>query len=139
MRSENHNDGGGMRRRIYIAGPIAKGDLAGNVNRATTAFISLAKMGFAPMCPHLSVYSSPCVPGDNPNEVHAVGTPGGNHNMSQADWLGVDLPWVAASDAVLRIQGESVGAEQEVALAKELGIPVVYDLESVSALFPKNN
>lgn len=40
-------------------------------------------------------------------------------------WLEQDFPWVAASDIVLRLPGESTGADLEVELANELGIPVV--------------
>jgi len=36
----------------------------------------------------------------------------------------IDLPWLGAADAVLRLPGESLGAEIEVAEARQLGIPV---------------
>jgi hypothetical protein len=58
-------------------------------------------------------------------------TPG---NTTFEDWMGLDLAWVEAADALIRLPGESVGADQEVALARKLGIPVfrnVYDLISV--------
>ncbi len=34
-------------------------------------------------------------------------------------------------DAVLRIQGESVGADQDVEIAKELGLKIFYDLSEI--------
>ncbi len=34
-------------------------------------------------------------------------------------------------DAVLRIQGDSKGADQDVKLAQELGLPVYYDLKDI--------
>lgn len=120
-----------MRKRVYIAGPISKGDLAHNVNQATAAFVALAKAGFAPFCPHWSVYAKPCAWshfGDG-LRVECVATWNGNDDMTHADWMGVDLPWVAASDAVLRLPGESTGADLEVGCAIEHGIPVYFSVE----------
>lgn len=141
-----------MRKRAYIAGPISKGDLCHNLNQATAAFVALAKAGFAPLCPHWSVYSKPatkrtethfeadCECEDGWVEVDTVrvtceATAMGNDDMQHADWMGVDLPWVAASDAVLRLPGESVGADMEVACARERGIPVFETVEALVAHF----
>lgn len=128
-----------MRKRIYIAGPISKGGLADNVNRATDAFVRLAKAGYAPMCPQWSVFSSPCVPVPagsvyvEGEAVQAIGTALGTPGMTHADWLGVDLPWVVASHAVLRLPGESTGADLEVACAERHNIPVFHDLARLIA------
>lgn len=121
--------------RVYIAGPISKGDLARNLNQATAAFVRLAKAGIAPLCPHWSAYSKPCYPiGDAmPGAVLAVGTIQGNGEMSHADWLAVDLPWVEVADAVLRLPGESAGADREVAHARERGIPVFDSIDDLIA------
>lgn len=124
-----------MRKRIFISGPISRGDLCHNINQATAAFVALAKAGFAPMCPHWSVYSKPCVPWMLPNEVMAVGSVAGNPHMTHADWMAVDLPWVGASDALLRLPGESVGADMEVKYAREVGVPVFANVDSVVAYF----
>ena len=121
-----------MRKRVYIAGPISKGDLLHNINPATAAFVALAKAGVAPLCPHWSVYSKPAFH----NLVYDVlceATVAGNDEMGHADWLGVDLPWVAVSDAVLRLPGDSTGADMETACAKEHGIPVFHSVEEVIA------
>lgn len=125
-----------LRKRIYIAGPISKGDLATNVNQATAAFVALAKLGYAPMCPHWSVYAHECDQGEffedeNPKACHAVGWAEGNHDMTHADWLGIDLPWVEVSHAVLRLPGESTGADMEVAHAKANGLPVFKSIEEI--------
>lgn len=124
-----------MRKRVYIAGPISKGDLAHNINQATAAFVTLAKAGLAPMCPHWSVYSKKTETLgfglDGKPSVFCQATVQGNDEMTYEDWMGVDLPWVAASDAVLRLPGESGGADREVALAKELGIPVFYSVHDL--------
>jgi hypothetical protein len=113
------------RLRVYIAGPISRGPLVENVNRATAAFVELAKAGLAPFCPHWSAFSSGCEDIGG-NRVSAVGTVAGHPSMAHADWIGVDLPWVAVSDAVLRLPGDSVGADAEVAHAIRHGVPVFH-------------
>jgi hypothetical protein len=42
-----------------------------------------------------------------------------------------DFEWLKCCDAVLRLPGESTGADREVALAKELGIPVYYSIADI--------
>jgi hypothetical protein len=120
-----------VRKRVYIAGPITKGDLAHNIRQAEAAFYALLKAGLAPLCPHWSCY------GSGP-QVTTFGTvyataaavhPGTTHD----DWLDADLPWVAVSHAVLRLPGESSGADKEVALAGSLGIPVFDSVDAVVA------
>lgn len=121
---------------MYIAGPISNGDLAENVNRATAAFVALAKAGFAPLCPHWSVYAKPCGRADwSDGRTVCYGTRNGNDEMSHADWMRVDLPWVAAADAVLRLPGASAGADRETAHAESLGVPVFADLNELICHF----
>lgn len=117
--------------RVFISGPISKGNLAANLNQATAAFVALAKAGLAPLCPHWSAYSKPCAPGLSDGECVCIGTRMGNGEMVHADWMNVDLPWVAVSDAVLRLPGESTGADREVEHARSLGVPVYYSLREV--------
>lgn len=128
-----------MRKRIYIAGPISKGNLADNVNQATAAFVALAKLGYAPMCPHWSVYAKDCGAGlfhedegtNWESYCHVVGDAAGHPDMTHADWLGIDLPWVEVSHAVLRLPGESTGADIEVEHAKTNGLPVFRSIEEI--------
>jgi hypothetical protein len=115
-----------MRRklRVYIAGPISKGDLLHNVRQADDAFAALLRAGLAPFCPHWSVYhgSARYVDSGSTRVVATADpTPAGT---THADWMGADLPWVEVADAVLRLPGVSVGADAEVALAQRCGIPV---------------
>lgn len=118
------------RKRVYIAGPISKGDLAHNINQATAAFLALARAGLAPWCPHWSAFSG----GVGRVGYTVVGIAGANPNdLRHADWLAVDLPWVAAADAVLRLPGESTGADREVELARLMGIPVFERVEDLIA------
>lgn len=117
------------KKRVYLAGPISKGDLTENVNQATEAFVQLAKAGLAPFCPQWSVYSKPCKA--KGSGVQCLGTQNGNSEMVHSDWLGVDIPWVEVSDVVLRLSGESIGADAEVAHAKKSSIPVFESVAEV--------
>lgn len=102
------------RHRIYIAGPISKGDLQHNLKQARDATKWLAERGFAPLCPHLTCYLG----GDKP-EVMAAG-------ISHETFLQMDLAWLEMADACLRLKGESEGADRETKFCEEQGIPVYY-------------
>lgn len=60
--------------------------------------------------------------------------PGHEHTPHDI-WMEVDIPWVAVADAVLRLPGESVGADLETGYAEEQGIPVFYGLDEVDLFF----
>lgn len=119
------------RRRVYLAGPISRGDLLHNVNQATAAFVALAKAGLAPLCPHWSVFSKPAFRPPGGDAVYCRATAQGNDEMSHAEWLGADLPWVSVAEALLRLPGESAGADMEVAEARRCGIPVFFAVDDV--------
>lgn len=118
--------------RAYIAGPISNGDLCENVNRATAAFLALAKAGCAPMCPHWSCFSGPMHEAESdcwPRVYFAFASSQPNE-LTHADWMGICLEWVDVCDFVVRLPGESKGADMEVARATERGIKVFYTLDS---------
>lgn len=100
-----------MRKRIFISGPIAAGDRVENLAAALQAFRVLADHGFAPFCPHLSMFIAFSMPG-----------------IRYEDWMQIDLPWVEVADAVLRLPGESKGADQECQLALQRGLTVYHNL-----------
>lgn len=108
-----------MRKRIYIAGPISYGDLAENIRQATGAGLALIRAGFAPLVPHLTCYMGGPTPEVLPRET------------TRQDWLATDLPWVVASDALLRLPGFSKGADCEVSCANDHGIPVFFSLDDL--------
>lgn len=118
------------RLRVYIASPIRLGDLCNNLNAATDCYHRLLRSDLAPLCPALSCYSGDSYRrmGRNADRVGALAEvyPRGT---THEDWMGVDLPWVEVSDAVLRLPGASVGADAEVAHARAHGIPVFYSEE----------
>jgi hypothetical protein len=49
--------------------------------------------------------------------------------MPYQNWLSIDNEWLSLCDYLLRLPGQSHGADQEVALAKSLNIPVFYSIE----------
>jgi hypothetical protein len=44
-------------------------------------------------------------------------------------WLEIDFAWVKKCDALIRLPGESSGADREVELARSLGIPVYFSIQ----------
>jgi len=102
-----------MRTRVYVSGPITIGDPEENMQAGIAAGQELLEAGYAPLVPHLSVQWAK------------------THDNAWEEWIDMDLAWVALADAVLRIPGESRGAEVEVAHAETLGIPVFYSLDAL--------
>jgi hypothetical protein len=139
-----------MRKRVYIAGPITKGDLASNINQAEAAFFRLPRLGslrsvhIGPLTQSRPMRTGPSgctpmvvMPGCvSLGAVRIATTDGGE--CTHADWLGVDLPWVEVADAVLRLPGESSGADAEVAHARKNGVPVYDDVEELIACEPQH-
>ncbi len=97
-------------KKIYIAGPYTKGDVAVNVGNAIAVANRLKDAGYAPYVPHLTHFWHLLFP--RPYE----------------DWLELDNQFLPLCDALLRIPGESKGADAEVELAGKLGIPVFESL-----------
>jgi hypothetical protein len=96
-----------MRRRIYISGPLtSSGNVLDNLDRAMSAARALIAAGFAPLCPHLTYHVDP------------------GEEIPHATWMAIELPWVSVAEGVLRLPGESLGADLEVARAEEQGVPV---------------
>lgn len=100
-------------KKVYVAGPYTKGDVAVNVKNAIDAGSQLADAGFAPMIPHLSHFW------------HLVSPRPYDY------WIALDLEFLPFCDYLLRIPGESSGADNEVAVAESLGIPVFFSVESL--------
>jgi hypothetical protein len=96
---------------VYISGPITLGDRHANVRQATQAFATLRRHGYAVICPHWSQLAEWAHP-------ELVG------GLPHSEWINNDLPLVERSDAVLRLPGESRGADEECEYALACGIPV---------------
>lgn len=109
-------------KRVYVCGPLTQGNMPVNVHLAVMAADRLLKAGFAPYCPHLNVEWEKIAPG-----------------ATYEEWLALDFVWLEVCDALLRLPGDSPGADREVAYARKLGIPVfmsAMDLYSAAGLNP---
>ena len=100
-------------KKVYIAGPYTKGDVAQNVRDAVFAADRLSRAGYAPFIPHLTHFWHLLCPHD------------------WEFWYEQDLHWLEVCDCVLRLPGESVGANREVRRARELGMPVYWAVETM--------
>lgn len=49
------------------------------------------------------------------------------------DWIRMDLAIVPRADILLRLPGESKGADGEVALAEKLGVPIAFGWDELVA------
>lgn len=99
--------------KVYIAGPITKGDVAANVRNAILAADAVRALGHIPFVPHLNHFWHMVAP------------------RSYEDWLKIDMAWLRECDCVLRLPGESNGADLEVAEAVRLSIPVYYSIREL--------
>ena len=97
--------------KVYIAGPYTKGDVGENVHTAIKVAEQVVNMGHTPFVPHLSHFWHLIRP--RPYEF----------------WLDYDLVWLRVCDVVLRYPGESLGADREVRVAEEAGIPVCHGID----------
>jgi nucleoside 2-deoxyribosyltransferase len=95
-----------MKLLIYIAGPYTKPDCVENTHKMIKVADELVSRGLCPVIPTLNLLWHIVTP--RPPEF----------------WYEYDLEILARCDAVLRLPGESVGADREVKEAHKLGIPV---------------
>ena len=98
--------------RIYVAGPYTKGDVAMNVRSAIEAADRLLKAGHAPFLPHLAHFWHLVCPG--PYE----------------QWITLDLAWLPVCQAIVRLPGDSSGADGEIVEARRLGIPIFSSVDA---------
>lgn len=98
---------------VYIAGPYTHPDPVANTRAAMEMGDRLAVLGMAPYVPHLSLFWHLLFP-------HPVDW-----------WYEFDLHWLARCDCLLRLPGESKGADDEVEYALAHGIPVFRSLDGL--------
>lgn len=92
--------------KIYIAGPYSNGDVEENVRIAIHAGDYVARFGHIPFIPHLTHFWHMLI----------------HHDYEF--WMKQDMEWLKECDALLRLEGESKGADREVAMAQELGLKI---------------
>ncbi len=91
---------------IYIAGPYTKGDVELNVRNALAMAEKVIQKGGLPFVPHLSHFW------------HL------EHPKDLRWWYSYDIELLKRCDCLVRLMGESEGADNEVLVATELRIPV---------------
>lgn len=110
-------EGSRRKLRIYVAGPYTNGDVAQNVRSAIfEADYITSHLGHVAYCPHLTHFWHMLLPHE--------------HEF----WMQLDLAWLDVCDAILRLPGESAGADREVAYAQTRGSIVyhsVFDIPPV--------
>lgn len=91
---------------VYVAGPLT-GDAPENARQASLAGQAIADAGMVEFVPHDAVFRHQATP------------------RSWEAWVAWCCSWIERCDVLLRLPGESEGADAEVAHAQGLGIPVV--------------
>lgn len=99
--------------KVYIAAPYTNGDTVQNVRRAIEIADFLADLDYAPFIPHLTHFWHFLCP----------------HEWEF--WLAQDNAWLSCCDCVLRLSGDSTGADIEVKKAREMNIPVFNSIEDL--------
>ena len=110
---QQDRDKEGGRMLVYIAAPYTKGDIGINLHRVFDVADQIIDMGHTPIIPHLT------------HLWHIVSP------KPWEFWLKYDEAFLDISDAVLRLNGDSIGADMEVKRARELCIPVYYSVEEL--------
>lgn len=105
-----------LRPIVYLSGPITKGNRNDNLHQFNEAHRRTIDLGFAPINPGITMLLPFAWQEEYPHST----------------WIDCDLPLVAASHIVLRLPGESVGADMEVDFALNLDMPVVHDLDELA-------
>lgn len=102
-----------MKLKVYIASPYTKGDGGVNVKKQLEMFTLLSDAGFFPYAPLLTHF------------VHM-------HNpRPYRTWIEHDFIWVKTCDALIRLQGESAGADREIETAERYDIPVFREIDEL--------
>lgn len=104
---------------IYLAGPMGAGPRLDSVRRGIEDAGRLRAAGFAVFAPHRSALDElVCGPSD------------------YEAWMREDFEWIARCDVLVRMPGESPGADREVAHAQSLGLPVFYGAGALIEAMP---
>jgi hypothetical protein len=98
---------------VYVAGPMRLGSMDENVRAAILEAERLRRARIVPYTPQLSMLWNLVTP------------------VSFEDWMELDEQVIARCDGLLRLPGESVGADREVEIAARYGVPVFMTVEGV--------
>jgi len=98
---------------VYVSAPYSQGDVALNIRRVIEMADKLLAAGYIPLVPHLTALWDLISP------------------KSRNIWMEIDKVYLSKCDAVLRLDGPSIGANLEIRYAGKLGKPVYYSLEEL--------
>jgi len=99
--------------KVFISSPYTLGDKLENVENSLKVADELMDKGITPFAPLLNHYQDLILP------------------RPEKDWMDWDIEWMLTCDAVLRLPGESKGADNEVRIAKAHKIPIFYDIDKL--------
>lgn len=102
--------------KVYIASAYTIGDRLMNTLVQIEMASKLIDMGYIPFVPLLYHFVEQL------------------HPKAYDTWCEIDNEWLVKCDVVLRIPGQSKGADEEVALAMSKGIPVVYSIDQLETI-----
>ena len=105
-----------MKARNYIAAPYTAPTeelKVQNVNNAIKIGNELIDLGFNVFVPHLSHYQ------------HTM------KNQPYEKWMEIDFDWLSSCDYLIRLSGESKGADREVEFALAHNIKVFYSVQDL--------
>lgn len=94
---------------VYIAGPFEQGNVMDNVGMAVRAGELIRAHGGTPIVPHAQ------------GALHAIAYP----HIQRDEWMRMCREWLSRCDVVMRLVGESKGADEETSLAEDMSIPVI--------------
>lgn len=100
---------------VYIAAPYTSNPEE-NTKKVLRVADKVLEKGYIPFIPHLNHYW------------HLISA------KPYDEWLRIDREWLTRCDMVLRLEGESKGADGEVKIAKCLGIPVYFKEEDLPCI-----
>ncbi len=106
--------------RVFMAGPLmgSGGEQQRNVRAILLDADRVVEAGYIPFIPHLFTFWDLVAPHDR------------NH------WLRLNKHWLMCCGAIVRREGDSVGADMEAEWAHSMGIPV-FEVETFLKLRPK--
>jgi hypothetical protein len=107
--------------RVYIASPFSIGVESENTRRSYESANDLIDLGHVPFCPLWHQQLNELIP------------------RSYDKWLELDFVWLERCDCVLRLPGESRGADKEVERAHQLGLPVFYNIRDLNNYYNDND
>jgi hypothetical protein len=98
---------------VYIASPYSIGSKIDNVKASFQVYNKLVKRGYYPFAPLTSHYI---------NQLY---------RLSYDKWLEIDMYWLDKCDCLLRLPGESRGADKELNRMVMLKKPIFYNINDL--------